>query len=108
MLLRSPCTIFAYMKTIDIINILRDFKQRRGGVYGIISLGLFGSAARGELHDDSDIDVCVELESPSFFNRMNIRYELEELFRCKVDVVSLRSIMRPLFRKSLNHDAIFV
>ena len=96
------------MKTADIINILRDFKQRRGKDYGIISLGLFGSAACGEQHADSDIDICVELEKPSFFTRMNLRYELEELFHCKVDVISLRAIMRPLFRKSLNQDAIFI
>lgn len=96
------------METTDIINILRDFKRRRGSAYGIVSLGLFGSAARGEQRENSDIDVCVELEKPSFFTRMNLRYELEELFRCKVDVVSLRSVMRPFFRESLDHDAIFV
>ncbi len=96
------------MKTAEILSALRDFKQQRGRDYGIITLGLFGSRARGDHNNDSDIDICIELEEPSFFTRMNIRNELEKLFKCKVDVISLKSIMRPLFRKSLNDDAIFV
>ena len=96
------------MKTEEILHKLRDFKQRRGTFYGILSLGLFGSSARGEQREDSDIDVCVKLETPSFLTRMDIRDELENLFQCKVDVISLGAIMRPLFRKTLEHDAIFV
>lgn len=96
------------MNTEEILHVLRDFKQRRGVFYGILSLGLFGSSARGEQREDSDIDICLKLEKPSFITRMNIRNELEEQFRCKVDVISLGAIMRPLFRKSLEEDAIFV
>ena len=96
------------METADILRTLREFKLKRGKEFGIVSLGLFGSVARGQQHEGSDIDVCVELEKPSFFTRMDLRHELEKIFCCKVDVISLKSIMRPLFRKSLDHDAIFV
>lgn len=96
------------METNEILDTLRKFKQKRGKFYGILSLGLFGSSARGEQKEDSDIDICIELEQPSFLTRMDIRNELEDLFHKKVDVISLGAIMRPLFRQSLEQDAIFV
>lgn len=96
------------MGTTEVLDILRQFKQTRGTHYGILLLGLFGSTARGEQQEDSDIDVCIKLEHPSFFQRMSIREELEKLFHKKVDVISLGAIMQPLFKKSLEHDTIFV
>ena len=57
---------------------------------------------------DSDIDVCLKLKKASFFDRMSIKDELEKIFNCKVDVISLGAMMRPLFRKNLERDAVFV
>ena len=87
------------MKTKDeIIAILRNFKEEFGERYGIEKLGLFGSVARGEQKEDSDIDICVKLQDPDYFTRMEIKESLEERFNAKVDVVSLTAIMRSLFR----------
>lgn len=56
------------MKTKDeIIAILRNFKEEFGERYGIEKLGLFGSVARGEQKEDSDIDICVKLQDPDYF-----------------------------------------
>ena len=58
------------MKTKDeIIAILRNFKEEFGERYGIEKLGLFGSVARGEQKEDSDIDICVKLQDPDYFIR---------------------------------------
>jgi predicted nucleotidyltransferase len=87
------------LKTKDeIIAILRNFKEEFGERYGIEKLGLFGSVARGEQKEDSDIDICVKLQDPDYFTRMEIKESLEERFNAKVDVVSLTAIMRSLFR----------
>ena len=49
------------MKTTDeILELLRQFKSVAGEKYGIEQLALFGSAARGEQREDSDIDICVK------------------------------------------------
>lgn len=46
------------MKTTEeILEILREFKRTAGDKYGIEQLALFGSAARGEQKEDSDIDI---------------------------------------------------
>lgn len=90
------------MKTKDeIIAILRNFKEEFGERYGIEKLGLFGSVARGEQKEDSDIDICVKLQDPDYFTRMEIKESLEERFNAKVDVVSLTAIMRSLFRNQV-------
>ena len=96
------------MQTDEILEKLREYKAERGDAYGIETLGLFGSCARGEQLPDSDIDVCVKMKTPSFFNRMSIQEELESIFRCKVDVISLGAMMRPLFKKNLERDAVYV
>ena len=97
------------MKTKDeIIAILRNFKEEFGERYGIEKLGLFGSVARGEQKEDSDIDICVKLQEPDNFTRMEIKESLEERFNAKVDVVSLTAIMRSLFRNHIEKDAIYI
>ena len=55
------------MQTEEILEKLRKYKAERGDAYGIETLGLFGSCARGEQLPDSDIDVCVKMKTPSFF-----------------------------------------
>ena len=90
--------------TAEIIVILSEFKARYADKYGIERLGLFGSVARGEQTEGSD----VELKEPDYFVRMEIKEKLEELFHVKVDLVPLTGIMRSLFRRKIEQDAIYI
>lgn len=94
--------------TAEILDILRDFKARSAEKYGIITLGLFGSAARGEQDEKSDIDICIKLRDPDYYTLMDIKEELERIFHTKVDIISLGAIMRKYFRKNLEEDAIYI
>lgn len=97
------------MKTKEeIIAVLRNFKEEFGERYGIEKLGLFGSMARGEQKEDSDIDICIKLQEPDYFTRMEIKDFLEKRFNTKVDVVSLSAMMRSLFRNHIEKDAIYI
>ena len=61
------------MKTTnEILAILHEFKQTTADKYGIESLALVGSAARGEQRENSDIDVCVKLRKTTFRAYMTI------------------------------------
>lgn len=63
-----------YMKTKEeYLADLRLFKEKFAAKYGIRSIGIFGSVARGEHRDDSDLDVFVELEEPDFYTMHDIR-----------------------------------
>lgn len=49
----------------DSVNKLADFKHEFAQKYGIKKLGIFGSVARKENTEDSDIDIVVEVNKPS-------------------------------------------
>ena len=67
--------------------------------FGVESLRLFGSVARDEADDESDIDLLVGFkESPGFSSFMKLRIFLEDLLGAKVDLVTengLRDRVRP-------------
>lgn len=50
----------------------------------------FGSVARNEFTENSDVDVVVELAKPDLFKLIGIKQELEELLHCTVDIVRYR------------------
>lgn len=75
--------------------------------HGIARLALFGSAARGELEAESDIDVLVEFVPG---RRVGLRFitvqeELEELMGRKVDL-NTRAFLSPYFRDRVVAEAV--
>jgi len=62
--------------------------------YGVLQIGLFGSYARDEANDDSDIDLLVDIakEKKTFRNFMALCYYLEELLGKKVELVTKQSL----------------
>ncbi len=62
--------------------------------YGVRSIGLFGSFIRKEQKPTSDIDILVEFEKGkiTFDNYMDLKFFLEDLFKCKVDLVMKEEI----------------
>ena len=75
--------------------------------YGISRIGIFGSVARGEQQEGSDVDVYVELSSPDLFSLVHIKDELQQLFGCPVDVVRLRDNMNELLKRSIIEEGIY-
>jgi predicted nucleotidyltransferase len=68
-------------------------------------LALFGSFARGEETETSDIDFYVEFDSKTFDNYMGVRRLLERLFPRKIDLV-IKSGIRPRLRDNILSEAI--
>jgi len=92
----------------DLLMSLRCFKELSGKKYSIIRLGLFGSAARGDMHPLSDIDVVVELKDQDLFNIIGIKQDLEDQLHTSVDVVSYRKKMNRFLKQKIEHEAIYV
>lgn len=88
-------------------NLLTQYKEQASSKYGIKRIGIFGSVARGEQHEGSDVDVCVELNVPDIFSMVHIREELESLFGTPVDIVRLRDRMNPVLKKNIERDGIY-
>lgn len=77
-------------------------------VYGIKRIGIFGSTARNEQTEDSDIDICVEMEKPDLFYMVHIKDDLQTLFGKAVDIVRLRKNMNPMLLKQIEKDGVYV
>jgi len=68
--------------------------------FGVRSLGLFGSVARGENTSASDLDFLVEFDPISFDAYMDLKAYLENLFGCAVDLV-LADALKPRLREPI-------
>ena len=82
------------------IEKLKSTRQYLSEHYGVSSMLLFGSVARNEQKEDSDVDICVEM-IPNLFNRAGVKIYLQELLGCDVDVVRMRERMNPVFKKQI-------
>ena len=88
----------------EILKILEENRNAIRG-YGVRRLGLFGSCARGECNEVSDLDFVVELEKKSFDAYMDLKLFLEKLFDCQVDLVISDSI-KPRLRSTILGEAV--
>jgi len=77
---------------MNIIDILRMHEQEIKKRFSVKRIGLFGSFARGEEKDSSDVDIMVEFYEPTFDNFMKLAFYLEELFHRKVELVTPDSL----------------
>ena len=92
----------------EYIRLLSDFKTKRGLVCGIDRIGIFGSVARGEQTEKSDLDIYYEGEPLSLFKIMTLKNELENLLHCTVDIVRLREKMNKVLKKRIQKEGIYV
>src|SRR6266567_1443399 len=92
------------MSKHEILNSLSANQAKIKG-FGVRSLSLFGSSARGEDTPESDLDFVVEFEKKSFDAHMDLKLFLEELFDRPVDLV-LADGIKPRLRAAILRDAI--
>jgi hypothetical protein len=74
---------------------------------GVRSIGLFGSYVRGTATADSDMDFLVEFERSSFDDYTQLRFFLEDLFECSVDLV-LAHTVKPRLRPYILEEVAYV
>ena len=92
----------------EILNALRNWKVDAQTKYGLTRLGLFGSCARGQQREDSDIDICFDGETPSLFTMARMENELEELMGCPVQMTMLHDGLPEGLKNAIKRDVIYV
>jgi predicted nucleotidyltransferase len=108
-LFQTFLVIFADMATREeYIRLLRRFLSEHGSTYGIRRIGIFGSVARGEQTEGSDVDVLVEAPVLDLMSIVGIKRQLEDLFGSPVDVVRKTDYMPPRFRTRVEREVIYV
>ncbi|RJX30006.1 MAG: nucleotidyltransferase [Desulfarculus sp.] len=81
---------------------LRREKERLRRDFNVGAIGVFGSCARGEAGQDSDIDILVEFAAPiGLFRFMELEDHLGELLGVKVDLVSKKALKPAIGRQIL-------
>lgn len=79
--------------TNQIIKILETQKKELEKKYPISEMGLFGSFARGDYNENSDIDILVDFDDRiDGFDYIKIAHHLEDAFKQKIDLVSRKGI----------------
>ena len=97
------------MKTrTEILQLLSNYKPTAAKRYGLTRIGIFGSVARGEQRNNSDVDVCYEGKVPSLLTLDLIQHDLEKLFECQVDMVRVRDNMNALLKRRIDKEAVYV
>ena len=96
------------MKRDEILAILREFKRDYAEKYGILEIGVFGSTARDEAGEDSDVDICIKTKTPNPFALVHIKEDIEEMVRKHVDIVRVRDKMNPFLRERIEKEGRYV
>ena len=91
----------------DILIYLKNHKNKFAKKYGVEAIALFGSYARDEATKDSDIDIVIAMP-PKYSNVFNLKEELENDFKRKVDLIRLREKMNKFLKNRIDKEAIYV
>jgi predicted nucleotidyltransferase len=95
------------MKREEVLHLLTANKQTIRD-RGVKTLAVFGSAARDEITQESDIDILVEFISDLGFDQyIELKFFLEELLGRPVDLVT-RDAMKPRMRLEIEKDILYV
>ena len=96
------------MKTLEEIkSTLASHKEKLRQKYKVKKIGIFGSYARGEQKEISDVDVLVEFEGPVGFAFIHLADSLEELLGIKVDLTT-KDAIKPNRWKYIKDDLVYV
>ena len=96
-------------KEIDKTNILNYLKEHYSefkNKYNVEKIGLFGSYARDEATENSDIDIFVKMK-PSIFDMVAIKEQIENDLNRKVDIIREHKNIKPIFLKMIQKDLIY-
>ena len=92
----------------QIILLLKEYKKKQADKFGVTKMGVFGSIARGNANEDSDIDIVVELNKRNLLNRIGLKMSLEDFLGMPVDVVTYRENLSPLLKERISKDVTYV
>jgi len=92
----------------EVLRILGLHRKELAERYGVIRMGIFGSVARNEATEASDVDVVVETQVPDLLMMVNLKEDLEKILHSKVDLVRYRHRMNTFLKKRIDNEARYV
>ena len=96
------------MNRDEVLDVLRTHKSTLAQRFGVSELTLFGSVAREQANDDSDVDILVSYNKPATSKAyFGVQFYLEDLLGRQVDLVTDKAL-RKEFRLYVEREAINV
>lgn len=90
------------------LSLLAEHKPQLQRQFGVRSLALFGSTARGTAVDGSDVDVLISFDAPTTSQQyFGAQFYLEDVLKCPVDLVTDKALRKEL-RPFIERDAVHV
>ena len=96
------------MKKDKIIDTLKIEKQFLKDNFGVVTIALFGSYAKGVENKDSDVDFMVEFTEPSYSLLMGLYSYLENKLNSKIEIVRKGPHLSERFLNTIKSDLIYV
>jgi len=96
------------MKKDEIINTLQVDKQFLKDNFGVVTIALFGSYAKGVESEDSDVDFMVDFTEPSYSLLMGLYSYLEHKLNSKIEIVRKGPHLSERFLNNIQSDLIYV
>lgn len=99
----------AMLKKEKILDFIRENRSLLEELYSVEKIALFGSCARNEMTEKSDIDLLVTLKenTPNIHKtKQNIREFFGAHFNCNVDIAS-EKYLKPYIKDEILHEAIY-
>jgi predicted nucleotidyltransferase len=96
---------------MDKEQILESIKKEKPFLqsqFGVEEIGLFGSFARGEEKETSDVDILVLLKKKTLSNYFDLLDYLESKLNKKIDLVTNHPGLSDRFRKMVGRDIVYV
>jgi len=91
----------------EIMLKIQDRRQELEERFSVRSIGVFGSTSTGQANAESDVDVLVELNEPTFDNFMELKFRLEEILGRDVDLV-LKDAIKPRIKPVIEKEVRYV
>lgn len=96
------------MQKEQVLSILQAHKDEICQRFGVRHLAVFGSTARAESHDNSDVDVLVDYDGPATSDQyFGLLFFLEDTLGCPIDLVTEQALRKEL-RPYVERDAVYV
>ncbi len=96
------------LETTQLQALLRAFKEQHGEEYRLLALGYFGSYARNEATEQSDVDIVFDTDAPNLFRTVMLKQDLEAWLGRPIDVLQLRGLTNPRLRARIEKEAVYV
>lgn len=98
------------LRMIDSKTCIQTLQSRKSTFeeqFKVHSMRLFGSVARNEQSESSDVDLFVDME-PNLLLQVGLKQYIEDLLRCRVDIIRNHKRIDPFLLQRINRDGIYV